>query len=125
MVGWNEDDKKTGLVKFGLTHYETPGSQGKKIPCPIRPPVIFTDHEIQIAINKPNAESFAAFQIEMTSPGFQEELEKARDNPKSKEAGKLIQRLKRFITMSGVKIPSPECDAFNEADLNLPHLGLA
>jgi len=80
--------------------------------------VIFTDHEIN-----PNA--FAAFQIEMTSPGFQEELEKARDNPKSKEAGKLIQRLKRFITMSGVKIPSPECDAFNEADLNLPHLGLA
>ena len=97
-----------------------PGSQGKKIPCPIRPPVIFTDHEIN-----PNAESFAAFQIEMTSPGFQEELEKARDNPKSKEAGKLIQRLKRFITMSGVIIPSPECDAFNEADLNLPHLGLA
>jgi len=97
-----------------------PGSQGKKIPCPIRPPVIFTDHGIE-----PNAESFAAFQIEMTSPGFQEELEKARDNPKSKEAGKLIQRLKRFITMSGVIIPSPECDAFNEADLNLPHLGLA
>ena len=50
MVGWNEDDKKTGLVKFGVTHYEPPGSQGKKIPCPIRPPVIFTDHEI-----KPNA----------------------------------------------------------------------
>ena len=97
-------------------------SQGKKIPCPIRPPVIFTDHEIN-----PNAESFAAFQIEMTSPGFQEELEKARDNPKSiKEAGNLIQRLKRFITTSaGVKIPSPECDAFNEADLYLPHLGLA
>jgi len=103
------------------TRRTQPGSQGKKIPCPIRPPVIFTDHEIN-----PNAESFAAFQIEMTSPGFQEELEKARDNPKSiKEAGKLIQRLKRFITMSGVNIPSPECDAFNEADLNLPHLGLA
>ena len=102
------------------TRRTQPGSQGKKIPCPIRPPVIFTDHEIN-----PNAESFAAFQIEMTSPGFQEELEKARDNPKSKEAGKLIQRLKRFITMSGVIIPSPECDAFNEADLNLPHLGLA
>ena len=102
------------------TRRTQPGSQGKKIPCPIRSPVIFTDHEIN-----PNAESFAAFQIEMTSPGFQEELEKARDNPKSKEAGKLIQRLKRFITMSGVKIPSPECDAFNEADLNLPHLGLA
>ena len=70
MVGWNEDDKKTGLVKFGVTHYEPPGAQRKKIPCPIRPPVIFTDHEI-----KPNAESFAAFQIEMTSPGFQEELD--------------------------------------------------
>ena len=84
------------------TRRTQPGAQGKKIPCPIRPPVIFTDHEIN-----PNAESFAAFQIEMTSPGFQEELEKARDNPKSKEAGKLIQRLKRFITMSGVKILRP------------------
>ena len=79
------------------TRRTQPGSQGKKIPCPICPPVIFTDHGIE-----PNAESFAAFQTEMTSPGFQEELEKARDNPKSKEAGKLIQRLKRFITMSGV-----------------------
>ena len=115
------DGEDHGLIKFGVKHYEPPGAQRKKIPCPIRPPVIFTDHEI-----KPNGESFAAFQIEMTSPGFQEELEKARDNPKSiKEAGKLIQRLKRFITTSGVKIPSPECDAFNEADLNLPHLGLA
>ena len=65
------------------TRRTRPGSQGKKIPCPIRPPVIFTDHEIN-----PNAESFAAFQIEMTSPGFQEALEKAHDNPKSKEAGK-------------------------------------
>ena len=102
------------------TRRTQPGSQGKKIPCPIRPPVIFTDHEIN-----PNAESFAAFQIEMTSPGFQEELEKARDNPKSKEAGKLIQRLKRFITMSGVIIPSPDSNTLNEPDLNLPHLGLA
>jgi len=67
------------------TRRTQPGSQGKKIPCPIRPPVIFTDHGIE-----PNAESFAAFQIEMTSPGFQEELEKARDNPKSKEAGNRV-----------------------------------
>jgi hypothetical protein len=89
------DGDDHGLIKFWVTHYEPPGAQRKKIPCPIRPPVIFTDHE-----TKPNAESFAAFQIEMTSPGFQEELEKARDNPKSKEAGKLIQRLKRFITTS-------------------------
>ena len=44
---------------------------------------------------------------------------------KRQESCKLIQRLKRFITTPGVKIPSPECDAFNEADLNLPHLGLA
>ena len=83
--------------------------------------VIFIDHDCI----KAKPESFAAFQKEMTPPGFKEELEKARDNPKSKEAGKLIQRLVRFITMSGVKVPSPECDAFNEADLNLPHLGLA
>jgi len=27
--------------------------------------------------------------------------------------------------MPGVSILSPECDAFNEADLYLPHLGLA
>ena len=65
MVGWNEEDKKTGLIKFGVTHYEPPGAQLKKIACPIRPPVIFIDHD-----------------------------------------------------------DAPECDAFNEADLNLPHLGL-
>ena len=65
--------------------------------------VIFIDHDCI----KAKPESFAAFQKEMTSPGFKEELEKARDNPTSKEAGKLIQRLIRFITMSGVKIPSP------------------
>jgi len=52
------------------TRRTQPGSQGKKIPFPIRPPVIFTDHETES-----NAESFAAFQIEMTSPGFQEELD--------------------------------------------------
>ena len=121
MVGWNEEDQKTRLIKFGVTHYELPGAQLKKIACPIRPPVIFIDHDCIGA--KP--ELFAAFQKQMTSPGFKEELEKARDIPTSEEAGKLIQRLIRFITMSGVKIPSPECDAFNKADLNLPHLGLA
>ena len=39
MLGWNEENKKTGLVKFGVTHYEPPGAQLKKIACPIRPPV--------------------------------------------------------------------------------------
>ena len=58
---------------------------------------------------KAKPESFAAFKKEMASPSFKEELEKARDNPKSREAGKLIQRLMIFICMSGVKIPwSPE-----------------
>ena len=67
MVGWNEEDQKTRLIKFGVTHYELPGAQLKKIACPIRPPVIFIDHVYG----------------------------------------------------------APKCDAFNEADLNLPHLGLA
>ena len=58
---------------------------------------------------KAKPESFAAFKKEVASPSFKEELEKARDNPKSREAGKLIQRLMIFICMSGVKIPwSPE-----------------
>ena len=42
---------------------------------------------------KAKPESFAALKKEMASPSFKEELEKARDNPKSREAGKLIQRL--------------------------------
>ena len=44
---------------------------------------------------KAKPESFATFKKEMASPSFKEELEKARDNPKSiiREAGKLIQRL--------------------------------
>ena len=60
---------------------------------------------------KAKPESFAALKKEMASPSFKEELEKARDNPKSiREAGKLIQRLMIFICMLlGVKIPwSPE-----------------
>ena len=58
---------------------------------------------------KAKPEAFAAFKKEMASPTFQGELENARTNPRSREAGKLIQRLMRFITMSGVKIPwSPE-----------------
>ena len=61
---------------------------------------------------KAKPESFATFKKEMASPSFKEELEKARDNPKSiiRETGKLIQRLMIFICMLlGVKIPwSPE-----------------
>ena len=58
---------------------------------------------------KAKPESFAAFKKEMETPGFKEELEKARDNPRSKEAGRLIQRLMRFISLSGANIPwSPE-----------------
>ena len=58
---------------------------------------------------KAKPKSFAAFKKEMASPSFKEELENARDNPRSREAGKLIQRLMIFICMSGVKIPwSPE-----------------
>ena len=59
---------------------------------------------------KAKPESFAAFKKEMVSPSFKEELEKARDNPKSREAGKLIHRLMTFMCMLlGVKIPwSPE-----------------
>ena len=45
LVGWNDDDKKTGLTKWGVTHYEPVASTIRKIPCPIRPPVIFVDHD--------------------------------------------------------------------------------
>ena len=44
MVGWNDEDKLTGLVRYGVTHYDEP-STIKKIPCPIRPPVFFADHD--------------------------------------------------------------------------------
>ena len=44
MVGWNDEDELTGLVKYGVTHYDEP-STIKKIPCPIRPPVFFIDHD--------------------------------------------------------------------------------
>ena len=44
-MGWNDDDKKTGLVKYGVTHYYEPvASTIRKIPCPVRPPVTFVDH---------------------------------------------------------------------------------
>ena len=45
LLGWNDDDKKTGLVKYGVTHYEPVASTIRKIPCPVRPPVLtFVDH---------------------------------------------------------------------------------
>ena len=43
MVGWNEEDKKVGLVKYGVTHYEQPTT--KMVACPHRPPVTFLDHQ--------------------------------------------------------------------------------
>ena len=65
MVGWNEEDQKTRLIKFGVTHYELPGAQLKKIACPIRPLEIIIDHDCI----KAKPESLAdAFQTEMTSP---------------------------------------------------------
>ena len=42
MVGWNEEDKEVGLVKYGVAHYEVPSKN--KIACPVRPPVHFLDH---------------------------------------------------------------------------------
>ena len=46
---------------------------------------------------KAKPEAFAAFKAEMASPNFKDELERARANPRSRDAGKLIQRLMRFI----------------------------
>ena len=43
MVGWNEEDKKVGLVKYGVAHYEQPTT--KMVACPHRPPVTFLDHQ--------------------------------------------------------------------------------
>ena len=45
MVGWNNEDKSTGLMKYGVTHYEPVASTILKIPCPVRPPVIYLDHD--------------------------------------------------------------------------------
>ena len=46
VVAWNEEDKHTGLVKYGVNHYEDSASSVNKIPCPTRPPVIFVDHDV-------------------------------------------------------------------------------
>ena len=43
MVGWNNEDKSTGLMKYGVTHYEPVASTILKIPCPVRPPVIYLE----------------------------------------------------------------------------------
>lgn len=53
MVGWNEEDKKTGLVKYGVAHYEKPANN--KIKCPVRPPVLFMDHEPEHDIDEADA----------------------------------------------------------------------
>ena len=42
MVGWNDEDRKTGITKYGVTHYEQAATM-QKIPCPVRPPVVFID----------------------------------------------------------------------------------
>ena len=42
MVGWNDEDRKTGITKYGVTHYEQAATV-PKIPCPVRPPVVFID----------------------------------------------------------------------------------
>ena len=42
-VGWNYEDQKTGLVKYGLTHWEP--AEVKTIPAPVRPPVAFADED--------------------------------------------------------------------------------
>ena len=41
-VGWNEEDDKTGLVKYGVTHYEPPVPRKDwRITTPARPAVTF------------------------------------------------------------------------------------
>ena len=41
VIGWNEEDFNTGLVKFGVSHYAPPTV--KKINAPKRPELTFTD----------------------------------------------------------------------------------
>ena len=43
MVSWNEEDKSTGLVKYGVTHFEP--ATVKKTDSPVHRPVIFLDHD--------------------------------------------------------------------------------
>ena len=57
MVGWNEEDKNTGLVKYGVTHFEP--ATVKKIDCPVRQPVIFLDHD------KPECDEVAELDAEL------------------------------------------------------------
>ncbi|KAL3929663.1 MAG: hypothetical protein SGPRY_001862 [Prymnesium sp.] len=40
-IGWNEEDAKTGLVKFGLNHYELLST--KAVQPPTRPAITFED----------------------------------------------------------------------------------
>ena len=41
VIGWNEEDFNTGLVKFGVSNYAPPTA--KKICAPKRPELTFTD----------------------------------------------------------------------------------
>ena len=41
VIGWNEEDFNTGLVKFGVSNYAPPTA--KKISAPTRPELTFTD----------------------------------------------------------------------------------
>ena len=57
LVGWNEEDKHTGLIKYGVTHFEP--ATVKKIDCPVRQPVIFLDHD------KPECDEVAELDAEL------------------------------------------------------------
>ena len=41
VIGWNEEDFNTGLIKFGVSSYAPPTV--KKISAPKRPELTFTD----------------------------------------------------------------------------------
>ena len=41
VIGWNEEDFNTGLIKFGVSNYAPPTV--KKINAPKRPELTFTD----------------------------------------------------------------------------------
>ena len=50
VIGWNEEDFNTGLVKFGVSHYAPPTV--KKINAPKRPELTFTDELPDAATGK-------------------------------------------------------------------------
>lgn len=44
VIGWNDDENKSGIIKYGVTHY-VPAKKGIMIPTPARPQVYFEDGE--------------------------------------------------------------------------------